>query len=161
ALTVYSAAATGANHTSAGDTATLPTLIACRKPETMLMSFVGTIHNTDMVPRMYAPAINGAAITIERGRSRLGFAVSSPMVDDSSRLANGNGIDAQGLSVERSVTSGTSVARVKEFALGCMTIAAMPSTMSATPGKYVATPPMLWSHFPVPSPTMFNAVAIH
>src|SRR6476620_408156 len=157
-LNVYIAAVAGASHTNAGDTAALPTLMACKKPETMLRSPVGTSHNTDNVPRMYAAAISGAEITIALGRSRRGFAVSSPIVDESSSPANANAMDAQRLSVERSVTSGTSFAAVNALTLGCVTMASTPRTMSTTPGRYVATPPMLCNHFPVPSPTMFSAV---
>src|SRR5512143_4051349 len=134
-LSVYQAAASGASQTSAGDTA-LPTRIACRRPDTMLMSPVGTSHSTDSVPRMYATAMRGAEMTIERGRSRFGFAVSSPIVDESSSPANANAIDAHRLSVDRSVTSGTSLARVNTFALGCVTTAVSPSAMRMTPGRY-------------------------
>src|SRR5512138_1300216 len=98
--------------------AALPVRIACKNPDTMLRSPVGTSHNTDSVPRMYATAMSGAEITIERGRSRFGFAVSSPMVDESSSPANANAIDAHRLSVDRSVTSGRSAAAENAFALG-------------------------------------------
>src|SRR3954468_12279634 len=59
---VYAAAASGASHQSAGLMARAPIDVACRNPETRLMSPDGTIHSSAPVPSRYAIAISGAEI---------------------------------------------------------------------------------------------------
>ena len=50
--TVYAAALSGASHQSDGLIARAPAVVAWRKPETMLISPVGTSHSSAPVPRM-------------------------------------------------------------------------------------------------------------